>query len=125
MSVQRLPDDGMLRRGVAAVTPSASTAADVEPGGRHAIADLSDQHIESMTNSGLAELIRGSDHPWDDREMERHLRYADRSTLLRLAYLVRNCCQNAECAALQQALLDELDRPLNRRCAGTLSGNPR
>jgi len=92
---------------------------------RREAADLSNEQIESMSDDELFELIRASEHPWDDGEMERHLIYADRSTLLRLTYLVRNCCRNAECAAHDQARMDELDGPLNRRDAGTLFGNPR
>lgn len=105
---------------------SASTDAEnVECACRHETADLSNEQIESMSDDELFKLIRASEHPWEDSEMERHLIYADRSTLLRLAYLVRNCCRNAECAAHDQQLMDELDGPLNRRDAGTLFGNPR
>ena len=92
---------------------------------RHEIANLSNEQIESLSNPGLIDLIRASEHPWNDGEIERHLMFADRSTLLRLAYLVRNCCRNAKCAERDQAVMDELDRPQYRRDAGTLFGNPR
>jgi hypothetical protein len=92
---------------------------------RHEIAGLSDQKIESLTNAELCELIRLSEHPWSEAKMESHLSYADRCTLLRLAYLARRCCRNAESALQQQQEIDELDDSMYRRGAGTLFGDPR
>lgn len=124
MPAQPLPEE-LRTCGMQAGTQSADEVAEIRSWDRHEIAELSDEQIESMLNPELFGLIRASEHPCNDREMERHLKYADRSTLLRLAYLARNCCRNAECAAFEQALMDELDGPLNRRDAGTLFGNPR
>ena len=92
---------------------------------RREIADLSNEQIQSMSDDELFKMIRASEHPWESDAMERHLIYADRSTLLRLAYLVRNCCRNAERAAHDQKLMDQIDGAMYRREAGTLFGNPR
>jgi hypothetical protein len=105
--------------------PAAKAAENVQGYSRRVISELSNEQIESMSEDDLFRLIRASEHPWDDGEMERHAVFADRRTLLQLAYLARNCCRNAECAAHDQALMDELHGPLNRRDAGTLFGSPR
>jgi hypothetical protein len=92
---------------------------------RSEIADLSDEQIESMSDEELIDLARASEHPWPDAALNPHLKYADRPMLLRLAFLVRNCCRNAESARREQALVDQVDGPQNRRDAGTLFGSPR
>ena len=92
---------------------------------RHEIADLSDEQIEAMSDEELIDLARASEHPWPDAALNPHLEYADRPMLLRLAFLVRNCCRNAESARREQALVDQVDGPQNRRDAGTLFGSPR
>jgi hypothetical protein len=125
MSVQPLRDKTSCACGSKDSTPSATLEPDNRPWGRREIADLSNEQIESMSDDALFNLIRASEHPWDDRKTEGHLIFADRRTLLQLAYLVRNCCRNAECAAHEQSRRDELDGSLNRRDAGTLFGNPR
>ena len=92
---------------------------------RSEIADLTDEQIEAMSDEELIELARASEHPWPDAAVDPHLEYADRPMLLRLAFLVRNCCRNAESARREQALIDQVDGPQNRRDAGTLFGSPR
>jgi len=104
---------------------SRSEARDAPCRCRSEIADLSDEQIESMSDEELIALARTSEHPWSDAALDPHLQYADRPLLLRLAFLVRNCCRNAESAGREQALLDQVDGPLNRRDAGTLFGSPR
>src|SRR5262245_16650895 len=56
---------------------------------RHAIARLSDAQIESMDRDWLIELVRTSPHPWNDMDMQPHLEFADRCSLVRLALLAR------------------------------------
>jgi hypothetical protein len=92
---------------------------------RQVVAELTNGQIESLSNRELIDLIRASDHPWENYEMERHLRFADRSSLIRLAFVSRWCCQNAEAVLHEVVAMDDLDGPLNRRTAGTLFGDPR
>lgn len=111
--------------GTGAISCGASDVANSEHFAAHEIAGFSDEKIESLTNAELCELIRRSEHRWSVADMEGHLSFSDRSTLLRLAFLVRSCCRNAECAARRQAEMDEIDGSLYRRDSGTLFGNPR
>jgi hypothetical protein len=92
---------------------------------RHGTAALSDAQITTMDRDELIELVRASEHPWDDSEMAQHLEFSDRCSLLRLAFLARRYCQNAELAAHDLVVMDELDGSQYQRNVGTMFGQPR
>jgi hypothetical protein len=58
------------------------------------IAELSNDAIDAMTSDELRQLIKASEHPWRGSRLDHRLRFCDRETLVRLAYLARRCCRN-------------------------------
>jgi hypothetical protein len=47
-----------------------------------------------MAREELARVIIASGHPWRDDGLEARLPYAERSTLLRMAFLARMCSRH-------------------------------
>jgi hypothetical protein len=60
----------------------------------YTIAELTDRAIEAMTRDELIRLIHAGRYPRLQADADQHTPYADRATLLRVAFLVRRCCRN-------------------------------
>lgn len=58
------------------------------------VAGLSNHDISAMRREELLEVIRTARLPVVDDEDFRHMVYADRVALERLAFLARRCCRN-------------------------------
>jgi hypothetical protein len=58
------------------------------------VAGLSNHDISAMRREELLEVIRAARLPVVDDEDFRHVVYADREALERLAFLARRCCRN-------------------------------
>jgi hypothetical protein len=58
------------------------------------LAELGDATLAAMAREELARVIIASGHPWRDNGLEARLPYADRSTLLRMAFLARICSRH-------------------------------
>jgi hypothetical protein len=60
---------------------------------RATVAALPSETIELMTEDELVRVVRAAELPMVNHDC-RILRYLDRGTLLRMAYLARRCCRN-------------------------------
>ena len=58
------------------------------------LAELDDATLAAMARDELARVIIASGHPWRDDGLEARLPYADRPTLLRMAFLARVCSRH-------------------------------
>ncbi|REJ74259.1 MAG: hypothetical protein DWQ29_17835 [Planctomycetota bacterium] len=60
----------------------------------YSIANHSDEQIGRMDHSELIDLVRQADLPRVCNGTMERLKFLDRETLARLAYLTRRCCRN-------------------------------
>jgi len=58
------------------------------------LAELDDATLAAMARDELARVIIASGHPWRVDGLESQLPYADRPTLLRMAFLARVCSRH-------------------------------
>lgn len=70
-------------------TGSAEEALDADT-----LAELDDATLAAMARDELARVIIASGHPWRVDGLEAQLPYADRPTLLRMAFLARMCSRH-------------------------------
>jgi hypothetical protein len=61
---------------------------------RREVAELTNSVIHEMTRDELIRVILASRHPWRGPELDSHLRFIDRESLLCMAFLARKCCCN-------------------------------
>lgn len=59
---------------------------------------LSNDAIEELEHAALADVIRRADMPHLAPEVAQRLPFYDRPTLVRLAYLARECCRKRRVA---------------------------
>lgn len=59
-----------------------------------AVARLTSEDIASLPDEALTQVILASQIPFVDGTMRERLRFSDRETLERLAFLGRRCCRN-------------------------------
>lgn len=75
------------------------------------IATLPDRTVHSMTREELITLVRSSPVAPPQPDIKNHIDLYDKSTLRRLAFLVRRCCQKRLARDAQQTATNEFTTP--------------